>query len=188
MAEFDHFCTKDELVALLQTALIDGYVILAKKHLSRPAPEVFTTAEEIAEAVRKGQYAFLLTRPDITRYPVEPILFREDDRQFWYLRPKEGGPVIEIYFFAPFEKNGRRVVPCSSFSYHGKIIRPHDGEYEPSGESIKKAFNSLISSLRKKSRRIQSVKRSAYVSLGVDKLLASGWKLAAPFDTPPVSD
>lgn len=183
MAEFYYFCTKNEFVGLLHASLIDGYVVHVNKHLAVPISTICTTVEEINSAIDDGQQAFFLARPDITRYPVELIsVEREDGSLFWYPRSREGGPVIEAYFWSPYEKNGRRIAPCSLLTYHAKIINPDSGQFEPSGVAIKQAFGELVTSLRKRSRQVKAATRSAFVSPGMDAMLASGWVLAPPFE------
>lgn len=182
MADVDCFVTRDEFLGLLQGALAEGYVVHAKKHLVAPVPAICRTAEDVASAVMDGQHAFLLERPDLSRYPIELVPVDKDGSRFWYARSKEGGPVIEAHYFAPFEKEGRRVVACSLVTYHTQIINPKTGQFEAAGESIKEAFSLLLTPLRKASRRVKAEKRSAMVSPGVEALLASGWSLAAPFE------
>lgn len=181
MADFDCFVTREEFLSLLQRALAEGYVVHVKRHLVAPIPEICRTAEDVASAMRDGQHAFLLEKPKVSRYPVELVPADRNGSRFWYARSKEGGPVIEAHYFSPFEKEGRRVVPCSLVTYHTQIINPKSGQLEAAGKPIKEAFSFLIAPLRKASRRVKSEKRSAMVSPGVDALLASGWSLAAPF-------
>jgi hypothetical protein len=182
MAEFDYFLTQGEFVRLLEAAVVTGYVVHVKKHLPTPMPQLCRTTEEISAAVGTGDCSFLLERSDMSRYPIELIRVDKSGSQFWYPRPKEGGPVIEAYFYPPFEKGDRRVVPCSLLTYHAKIINPNTGQFEPAGDVIKSAFRSMISGLRKASRQVRAVKRSAFVSSGVDAMIKAGCVLAPPFD------
>jgi len=181
MAELNCFITNAEFIGLLQGALADGYVIHSKRHLSSPMPAICHSAEEVASAVSGGQHAFILERPEVCRYPIELVPVEGNGSRFWYARSKEGGPVIEAHYFAPFEKVGRRVVPCSLVAYHTRIINPRTGQLEAAGEPIKVAFSLLLAPLRKTSRRVKSAKQSAIVSPGVDALISSGWSLAPPF-------
>lgn len=182
MAEFDFFCTKTELVGLLKEALVDGYRVQQKKHLQSPDRQYCETADDVEAAIACDQYAFLLERSDMTRYAVQLQSADREGVTFWYLRPNEGGPVIEVYFWAPFEKDGRRVVPCSLLTHPTRIINPSTDELEPAGESVKAAFAAIVAGIRKRSRRVRSMTRTAFVMPGVDEMLAAGWSLASPFD------
>ena len=173
--------TREEFVELLASALADGFRIQLNKNLPTPSPEYCATRAEIERAVGQGQYAFLLERADFSRYPVEIRHVTLDGKETWYPRAKEGGPVIEASYFAPFEKEGERYVPCSLFSCHTKIATPGDRTVEPAGSAVVKALLGLVAPMQSASQKVKSNRKSAFVSPGVQEALASGAKLAEPF-------
>lgn len=181
MAELDYFCTRAEFTSLLKEALAAGYKVQMKKHLSAPKLQYCATVDDVECAVAGGQHAFLLERDDLTRYVLKPQSAERDGVPFWYVRPKEGGPLIEMYFFSPYEREGRKVVPCSLISYHQRVINPSTGEPEPAGQAVKVAFGDLVRGLRTQSRRVRWTSRMALVSPDVESMLAEGWTLDAPF-------
>jgi hypothetical protein len=181
MAEFNCFVTEEDIVELLQKALGDGFKIYLDKTFPSPIAEVCADAEAVRGAVKHDQYAFLLEHPRFSRYPVGLRPIERNGERCWYPRSKEGGPVIEVHFFAPFNKGDLGFIPCSLLAYHTKIINPVTEEFEPAGEEIRRAFAALTSIFRRGSRRVRSKTRSAYVLPRVDAMLASGWNLAQPF-------
>ena len=182
MAELDCFLTEDEFIGLQEKALDDGYEISLNKNLRQAVPEFVRSGEEVRARVKEGQYSLLLGRSDFTRHPVALRPIERGGQSYWYPRAKEGGPVIEIHYFAPFEKGGKKIVPCSLLSYQERIVNPSTRKQEEAGEPIKKAFAALFADLRGKSRRVKSASRAAYVSPGVDALISEGWSLGPPFD------
>jgi len=182
MAELDIFCTKGEFDALLRGAVGKGYIVHVKRHLPTPNPALCESPEGLLTALGQGVHAFFLERKDVSRYPLALERIDKAGTTFWYERSKEGGPVIEAYFFAPFENIDGRFVACSLLTYHSKIINPYTGQAEAAGDSIKEAFIELVSGLKRVCRRVKATKRSALVSPGVDVLLRDGWSLAPPFE------
>lgn len=180
MPEFDCFCTKDEFAHTLQEAMLEGYGVHVRRHLSEPHSVVHRDPSAVVPALEAGSAAFLLERADITRYPIGLVAVDGTGVREWALRSKEGGPVIEAYFWAPYQRENRRIVACSLFSYHSKIRRP-DGIEEPAGDGVRRAFRKLIAPLRLRSRMMKGKTKSAFVTPGVDERLASGWVLAAPY-------
>jgi hypothetical protein len=137
--------------------------------------------------LKSGQSAFLLERDDFSRYPIRLRPITREGVKLWYPHAKEGGPVIETYFWGPYSKGEGKFIACSLFGYHAKIENPTTGEEERAGDAVKAAYEKLTAPLRKGSRRVRSPsgKRSAYVSPCTDAMLARGWKLAPPFENPP---
>ena len=187
MAEHDLFVTEKEFVELIASALDDGFRIQLNKNLPTPAPEYCATRAEIEQAVKQGQYAFLLERDDFTRYPVKVRQVVVNGKEFWYPRSKEGGPVIEAFYWAPFQRDGQTYVPCSLFASHTKIVTPGDRSHEPSGSAVVRALQALVASMQAASQRVKSHRKSAYVSPGIQEALAAGAKLAEPFTECPIS-
>jgi hypothetical protein len=181
MAEFNFFCTENDLISILQDALRNGYKIQQKIQLIGPVRKYCESDEEIAASVRIGGHAYLLENSGFTRYPVSLLHYERDGKEFWTARPIKGGPVIEINFFFPFARDGVSIIPCSLISFHSIIENPNTGKDESAGDEVKKCFASLVSSLRKKSRRVASQKKVAFVSGDADQMLLVGWKLAPPF-------
>jgi hypothetical protein len=182
MAEFDYFWTKQEMLDFLSAAFTAGFTVYNYKDVATPEFVICNSASEIEAAVGQREFSFVLTRADITRYPFKMSKFVRDGDERWYFRTRVGGPCIETYFWDLYERDGKRVVPCALITYHGKILHPETDQFEPAGDEIKKVFNAMVTPLRKKARKVKSIKRTAYVSPGVDALLASGYVLAAPFD------
>ncbi len=182
MTELDYFCTKHELVAVLEQALRSGFHIKVKAQRDAPIPIICRSVADIQDTVNRGSASFLLEREDFTRYPLEMIEGKRKESRFWYFRAKEGGPVIELYFFAPYVKDGTRYIPCSLLSYHDKIVNPSNGQIEAAGAEVRRVFSSLAEPLKASSRRISSLKRAAFVSPGVDHELTTGCLLAKPFN------
>ena len=182
MAEFYYFGTKQEFISLLQSALHTGYNVQINNDLTVPIPEFCENENEIETLVGNKQYAFLLTRPDITRYPVGIMNFTRAGASLWAARPRHGGPSIEVYFWAPYEKDGKRIIPCWLLTYNSKIISPNTNQFEAAGSPMKSAFNKIIGSLRKNARRIKGRNGTAYVSSGVEAMLAAGWRLSSQYD------
>ena len=183
MAEFNCFLNKTELVEFLANALRDGFTVWLNKNYPRPTAEPCANAQDIRAAIENRQFAFLLERPDFTRYPLSLRAIERHGQRMWYPRAKEGGPMIEVYFFEPFTRENRGLIPCSLLSYHPKIIVPTTGEFEATGEEVKRAFGSLCAGLRGQSRRVRSKTKTAYVMPGIEAMLAAGWSLAEPFCT-----
>lgn len=181
MAEFNYFLTKCELVDILERAIEHGYTIQLNKNLDRPVPIFLRDLASIEYAIQNKDFAFVLTRNDLTRYPFKFEHFTRDGETFWYFRTRVGGPCIEIYFWNPYEKNGVRYVPCAEIAIYSKILHPETDEEELAGVAAKSLFSFFISPLRKSSKKVKSVKRTAYVSSGVMALLDSGYVLNEPF-------
>lgn len=181
MAEFNFFCIEKDLISILQDSLREGYRIQQKVQLFEPVRKYCESDEEIATSVRAGGNTYLLENPKFTRFPVSLLEYERDGRKFWTARPVKGGPVIEINFFFPFEKNGAFIIPCSLISFHSVIENPTTRDDEKAGDEITKSFAGFILSLRKRSRRVATLKKTAYVSEGADRMLIAGWKLAPPF-------
>jgi hypothetical protein len=179
MPEFDCFITIDEYAELLATALSNGFRLCLKKRLLAPKHEYVPDSEAIPVLLESRQYAFLLERNDFTHCPVELRETTRDGQKMWFPLETNGGPVIETYFWRPFEKQGSRTIPCSLIA-HGRL-------FERTGEPIKKAYATIVAPLRKKFRRVHSARRTqvAYVSAGVDAILDAGWRLAEPFSGSP---
>lgn len=178
MAGHDLFVTREEFVELLGSALAAGFRIQLNKNLPTPSPEYCATRSDIERAVGQGQHAFLLERDDFSRYPVEIRQVVLDGKETWYPRAKEGGPVIEAQYFAPFETEGERFVACSLFSCQAKIMTPGDRSVEPAGSAVVKALLALVAPIQAASQKIKSNRKSAFVSPGVQQVLDSGAKLA----------
>jgi hypothetical protein len=183
MAEFDYFGTKSEILAYLKAALAAGFTIYSHKAVSTPDFVICDSDAGVEAAVLRHEFIFVLTRPDITRYPFKFSSFKRDGVELWYFRTVVGGPCIEVSFHDVYARDGKRVVPGTYFAYHSKILHPETDEFEPAGDEIKKVFNAMIAPLRKKARKVKSIKRTAYVSPSVEGLLKTGYILAKPFDT-----
>jgi hypothetical protein len=181
MAEFNFFCTEKDLISILQNALRNGYKIQQKTQLIEPVREYCESDEEIEASIRTGGHAYLLESAEFTRYPVSLLHYERDGKEFWTARPIKGGPVIEINFFFPFVKGEVSIIPCSLISFHSVIENPNTGKDEGAGDEVKKCFASLVSCLRKESRRVASQRKVAFVSGDADQMLLAGWKLARPF-------
>jgi hypothetical protein len=182
MAEFNYFWTKQEMLAFLNAAFEAGFTIHNYKDVATPTLVICNSGSEIAAALAHHEFNFVLTRADITRHPFKLSPFMRDGAELWYFRTRVGGPCIEVYFNDLYERDGRQVVPCTLLAYHAKILHPETDQFEPAGDAIKKEFNAMIAPLRKKAKKVKSIKRTAYVSPGVVSLLASGYVLAKPFD------
>ena len=181
MSEFDCFCSGSEFVALLQGALKVGYRIQVKMRLLEPTPVFLSSEEEIESAMRQGNVFVLLERADVSRYPVGLVNGKNDGGEYWYPRSSVGGPVIEVGYWAAYEKDDKWRVPSASVAFHSKIENPLNGQLESAGDAIRKAYAELIKPLRKTYRKVKSTKRTAHVSPGADALLNSGWVLREPF-------
>ena len=177
----DCFITRNEFRQFLLTALDSGCEIQVNKNLTSPIPAVCAGAEEVISAVNDGARSFLLEHPKISRHPISLSHFIKDGVTMWYPRSKVGGPAIEVMYWAPFEKEGEKIIPCSLISYHSKIFNPKSGELEPAGEAVKIFSRSLLAPLREISKTVRSKNRSAIMTPDVENMLASGWILAAPF-------
>jgi hypothetical protein len=182
MSDFDCFCSATEFVDLLAGSLVNGYTIHINKNTVQPIAEICTTGDSLRLAFEAKQYSYILTRNDFTRYQIKLRSILRSGVEYWYPRAKEGGPVIETHFFAPYEKDGCKFIPCSLISYHSKIINPIMNRLELAGNAVKEAFEELVSDLRKRSRRVRCKTRSAFVSPEVDVMLSAGWTLGPPFD------
>jgi hypothetical protein len=182
MAEFDCFLILDEYIDLLEGALGAGFRLILDKNMRELKYEYVSERSAVRDLINPNQKAFLLERDDFSRYPVELRPIQRDGIPIWYPQAVNGGPVIETRFYFPFERDGERTVPCSSIAYSSMIVNPATREREPAGDSIKEAFNSLVLPLRKRSRKVRSKKRTAYVTDGVQAMLDAGWHLARPFD------
>ena len=183
MAELDVFISRAEYVEFLCAALASGYRIQSNKNLRSPEAEYCSSEADIRTAVDASQYAFLLEREDFSRYPVKLRSFERDGTVWWYPRAAEGGPAIETCHWAPYEKAGRRIVPCALLACPSSTIEPETRATERAGPALKAAFSELTAPLRKVCRRVKSARRSALVTPGIDELLASGWRLADPFES-----
>jgi hypothetical protein len=181
MAEFTYFWTKQEMLDFLVAAFNEGFKIQVNKTTQSPVFIVFDSATAIEAAVANGEFNFVLTRADITRYPFKfrPII--RDGEELWYFRTRVGGPCVEVSFHEPYEQHGKSVVAGTYLAYHSKILHPETDQFEPAGDVVKKEFNALIAPLRKKSKKVKSIKCTAYVSPGVMGLLGSGYVLNTPF-------
>jgi hypothetical protein len=182
MAEFDCFLTRTEFAELLESALRDSFRLCINKNLPRPEREYVQEKEDIRRLLEANQFAFILEREDFSRHPVALRPIERDGVKLWYPRAKEGGPVIEAYFFAPYLENDDRFIPCSLITYSTKFVNPTTGLEEAAGGDVKHAYDALVGPLRKAFKRVRSTKRVAYVSPRVRRLIESGWKLAKPFE------
>lgn len=180
MAEANWFITEADLRELLEKALGGGYRISLNKNFKQPSQVLLEDAESCGESIKRGEHAFLLERDDFTRYPIGLREITKEGIRYWYPRAKEGGPAIEVYYFSPFEKAGRKVIPCSLISYHEKILNPANNREEPAGAAVKKAFSALLGELTR-AKKVKAVHSSANLSPRVLDMLSSGWELAAPY-------
>jgi hypothetical protein len=183
MAEFGCIITENEYSGFLEAALAGGFKLCLNKYLPRPEHEYVTERRAVPHLLHTKQYAFLLERDDFSRYPVRLIPIERKGVKVWYPRAKEGGPVIETYFWAPFTKGDARFIPCSLIACSAKIVNPMNGTLEPAGDAVKRAYNTLIAPLRKNFKKVRSTKRVAYVSPGAQAMIGAGWRLADPFDS-----
>lgn len=182
MAEFNYFWTKQEMLDFLNAAFTAGFTVCNYKDVTTPVFLICNSTVDIEAAVARREFRFVLTHGDISRYPFKFRPFIREGVELWYFHTDVGGPCLELYFWDLYERDGKRVVPCALLTYHGKIIHPETKQVEPAGDEIKEVFNALVTPLRKKARKVKSIKCTAYVSPGVDALLASGYVLAAPFE------
>lgn len=182
MAEFYYFWTKQEMLAFLNSTFEAGFTVHINKDVTTPTFVICNTAADIEVAVLQREFSFVLTRADITRYQFKLRSFMRDDVEFWYFNPRVGGPCIEVYFYDIYEDAGKSVVPSTLLTYHSKILHPETDQFELAGEAIKMEFNAMTALLRKKAKKVKSIRRTAYVSPGVVTLLKSDFVLAKPFD------
>ena len=122
MSEFNLFIEKAEFIDVLRDASRVGCKVQMVKKFAAPASQYCSSEAELEAAVNKGQYAFFLERSDFTRYPSRLLNLERDGIKYWYPSSVEGGPVIEVYFSAPFEKDAQKIVPCTLFAHQSKII------------------------------------------------------------------
>jgi hypothetical protein len=71
MADHDLFIAKEEFISLLRSALASGFRVQVDRNLSSAEPEYCATELDVEQAVKNGQFAFLLERSDFSRYPVK---------------------------------------------------------------------------------------------------------------------
>jgi hypothetical protein len=183
MPEFSCFITAKDYADILATARADGFRLCLKKTLSAPKHEYVAEADDIPALLKNKQNSFLLERNDFTRCSVALRAVTRNGQRLWFPLTNEGGPVIETYFFPPYEKDGQRVIPCSLIAYGGKFFNPMTERQESAGSSIKNAYHTIVAPLQKRFRLVHSAqrKRRAYVSRGIDDMLEVGWTLAQPF-------
>ncbi len=182
MADLDYFITRDEFATLLEASFDNGFRLCINKNVPWPKHECIEMKESIRPVLESKQHAFMLERADFSRYPVRLRSIEREGVTLWYPRTKEGGPVIEIYFFAPFAKDDARFIPCSLITYHTTIVNPVTGLEEPAGETIKRVYDELVLPIRERFKCVRSAKRTAYVSPGAQAMVEAGWQLAPPFD------
>lgn len=181
MAEFDYFCTEEELSQFLHGALDEGFRVQLKTQLTEPVHVYFESKDQISEALARRAHQFVLEKPSFTRYPLALLEFEREGKRLWSPRTIEGGPVIEVYFFFPREKEGVLTIPPTLFCYHSVIENPSTGQSEAAGEEVKKEFTRIVSKLRKSARIVKSPKKVGYVSSAVEELVRKGASLAPPY-------
>lgn len=179
MAAVNFYITELEFFGLRDRAMDLGHSVWPTQKYAASHPPAYSSKEEIDALSKYDKYAFILTRDDYCRYPIVYKDMMKEEKRYWYWSGGNCGPAIQAYFWAPYERGGVRLIPCSLFCYDRKIMNP-SREFEVPGKPIATALRELLAPIRKTARRVKFVTRTPYVSQGVEKMLAQGWTLAPP--------
>ena len=95
----------------------------------------------------------------------------------WTPDPQYSGPLIDLSFGAPFERDGIRGIPVATISHYANIFNPVTRQSEPVGDAVRNAYKEIVDPMRKHFKKVKFTKRTAYVSPGVDEMLQAGWVL-----------
>jgi hypothetical protein len=101
-----------------------------------------------------------------------------------YAGVTEGGPLIEVLYWAPFEREGTQYIGRALIAYQTRSFSVDESGFEKSGDAIKKSFAGLTKSLHETSTMVRSPKglKSDRVSNGAQGLRRKGRSLRVPFD------
>ena len=133
----------------------------SEQTLARTKSEYVSQTIDVRRTFTADQRAFLLERDDFSRYPLELRPITRAGVRMWYPSTINGGPAIETHFYFPYERDGRRIIPCSLIAHSRVIVNPTTRTKEPAGDAVKAAFNTLVAPLKRRFQRVRSAKRVA---------------------------
>lgn len=163
MAELDFYmkqCTAETIV--LDFLLKEGFVFTPSKLYPDKKALYLNNFDSVKEAAYQVGYLYL-THPSITKYDFVLKDIIKENKEYFYIMDKYGGPYLDLYFPKQYEEN-------NVLNYSAGSIGAFNIYYQQDGENIreldttnlKEAYRKVCNHVRKHTIVIKTIKGRTY--------------------------
>ncbi len=176
MGETGFFMLQEEENELLQWLIDRGFVLVRAEKYESPAVEELNSVDEIRS--RSLNLHFFVVRHDLLKSPLLVKRASATTSSFYYVEPKAGGPLLQLYLGQSSAVDGRRRISAGELSYYPRYDNSKTGRVEKLEGEVLKLYRECARFIRKGRQRIQPTKRAYWASRAVADFVASGGALS----------
>jgi hypothetical protein len=173
MAEIEVFATDDETVQLAKWLLDQGCELIPDSHYETGRPQQLTDLAAI-QTISQTSPHFFAVRSDWVESPLRAREVNANDKHFFYIDPRTGGPTMEFYWGRDFEKEGCRHLSASWLSFNIWYEDSLTGERKKPPETLRRFYAEFAKNVRSGRRRIKPGVREFWISPRIEALVRDG--------------
>lgn len=173
MAEIEFFAIPEEIVELVQWLLDRHCEFIPDLHYE------FSSFNRIAElptlqSLAKSTPQFYVVREDLIESPLKMREVTTDDKHFFYIEQRTGGPTLDLYWGRQFERDGLMHLSATELSYYSWHQSSSSGKRETPSKALRDLYSEFARTVRASRRKIKPGKREFWISPNVEKLVRAG--------------
>jgi hypothetical protein len=172
MAETGAYLCDQDLLDIGESVFAHGAALVPDERYAQPTYVRITSTETLTRKLKSedSPRLWFVVSPAWERSPLEMDFVVKEERQIYYVRQKNGGPSIDIYYPRPFgTPNGLRLRP-GYIAYHREFWNPVNQRMEAPPPELVEEYKRLRTFVARGGRRIREAGRSFIVTKNVDQL------------------
>jgi hypothetical protein len=173
MAYTDFFADTTDCERIVRFAFHCGLQIVPNVPYRRPEAIFLSKWEEFAE-IADGRHFFLLDSAQILSPFAFSYLANKDE---YWLHQREGGPVLSLHAYPPYERDGKCWIPSGMLSYYETYLNTVSLEFEPAPRYLIAVYQKLVGEIKRDARLAAGAKRKYWVMPHAYSALTSGAQL-----------
>jgi len=176
MPEIEFFATQVEIGSFVKSLLLVGCEFIPDLHYAVPVPEVTADFDRIS-SLSPSLAVFLISRRDQIVSPLQLREVRREEKHFFYVDARTGGPTMLLYWGRDAQSDGCQYLSSTSLGIYPWYTNSVTREREKPSLDFRQFYNLCTKEVRRGRRKIKPGVREFWVSPNVEELVKEGLKL-----------
>ncbi len=177
MAEIEFFADGTEIIEGVAWLNSQRCALVPDLHYDSNEITRLNDPSRVNETAASSPHFFVI-REDLLESPLSLRHVTAEDKHFFYIDPRTGGPSLQFYWGRSFTREGREHASASWLSYYPWYEDSVTGERKKICQGLVEIYTGFGKMIRSRSRRIQPGKRQFWITPSMEKSVRAGLILA----------
>lgn len=173
MPSIDVFASQPEIISLVEDLLRQGCQFIPDMNYGSPSTDTINDCD-LLQTLAKDNPTFYVLRQDLVQSPIKVREVKSEQKHFFYVDPRTGGPALFLYWGREYSQEGRSYLGSTNIGFYPWFKNSVTLEREIPSKSFRKFFVGLAKTVKQERRRIKPGVREYWISGEVEKRVREG--------------